>query len=229
MSTAAEPEKSNQANDLRDRTVLDTIFGLVLFTTITFVLAPPPAAVFQVTDLSEFYCGAALLKAGRSADIYDVARFFPFQIETFPALGTRAVPLYVAPFGLPFLLPLLIFPATVAYLYTKVLLIACFLLGLYLLVRVFKLSSRWFMWLCAILPFSGPVWEALRIEQVSPMLFLSMACHLYFLERKRPVLAALCLLPFLVKPHLAVTWWLFIWAAAAFVFAWLFLPSVWLS
>ena len=205
MSTAAEPEKSNQARDQRNRTILDSIFGLVLFSTITFVLAPPPAAVFQVTDLSEFYCGAALFQAGRSAEIYDVARFFPFQIETFPALGTRAVPLYVAPFGLPFLLPLLIFPATVAYLCTKVLLIACFLVGLYLLVQVFKLSSRWFMWLCAVLPFSGPVWEALRIEQVSPMLFLSMACHLYFLERKRPVLAALCLLPFLVKPHLAVT------------------------
>lgn len=205
MSTSAEPEKSKQAIDLKTKTILDSIFGLVLFTTITFVLAPPPSAVFQVTDLSEFYCGAALFQAGHSADIYDVAKFFPFQVQTFPALGTRAVPLYVAPFGLPFLLPLLIFPTAVAYLCTKILLIGCFLLGLFLLVRVFKLSSRWFMWLSAILPFSGPVWEALRIEQVSPMLFLSMAAHLYFLERKRPVLSALCLLPFLVKPHLAMT------------------------
>ena len=92
MSTSAEPEKSKQAIDLKTKTILDSIFGLVLFTTITFVLAPPPSAVFQVTDLSEFYCGAALFQAGHSADIYDVAKFFPFQVQTFPALGTRAVP-----------------------------------------------------------------------------------------------------------------------------------------
>ncbi len=189
------------------KTIIDYLFGILLFIAITLVLSPPAKNIFQVTDLSEFYCGAALYFAGRAKDIYDVAQFFPYQIATFPALGTRAIPLYVGPWALPFLLPLLVFPAAHAYFLVKILLLALFLLGLCLLMKTFKMGSRVFMWLGAVLPFTGPVWEALRIEQLSAFLFLSLALHLYFVRRgsEKWWPAALFLLPFLLKPHLALT------------------------
>lgn len=189
----------------QSRARIDIVFAVILFACITFVLQPPPKAIFEVTDLPEFYLGAKLFIEGRTSAIYETAQFFSLQKLVFPALGERAIPLYVAPFGLPFLLPLLIFPASIAYIATKVAMIAGFLLGLFMLCRLYQTGSRWFMWLGAILPFSGPVWEALRIEQVSPLLFLSLSAHLYFMEQKKPVLAAFCLSPFLLKPHLAAT------------------------
>lgn len=185
--------------------LIDYIFGVVLFTVITFILAPPIKSIFEITDLSEFYCGARLLVEGRAADIYDPKVFFPFQQSVFPALGTRAIPLYVAPFGLYFLIPLLVFPPAIAYLGTKICYIILCLTALCFLVRHLQLSSRWFMWLGAILPFSGPFWEAIRIEQVAPILFLSMVLHLVLLDKNRPVSSALALAPFLMKPHLALT------------------------
>lgn len=198
--------KENMPNESKiNYALIDYIFGVVLFSVITFILAPPAKSVFEITDLSEFYCGAKLLIEGRAADIYDPKAFFPFQQATFPELGTRAIPLYVAPFGLYFLIPLLIFPPEFAYLGTKICYIALCLGGLYFLVRHLHLSSRWFMWLGAILPFSGPFWEAIRIEQVAPILFLSMVLHLIFLDKNKSVPGALALAPFLVKPHLALT------------------------
>ncbi|CAN5350286.1 hypothetical protein BH11CYA1_BH11CYA1_13450 [soil metagenome] len=181
---------------------IDIAFAVILFSLITFILAPPANVLYQVTDLPEFYIGAKLFVEGRTADIYDNAQFFALQQSLFPALGNRACPLYIAPFGLPFLLPFLVFPLSIAYVATKVAMIAFFLSGLYLLCRLYQLGSRWFMWLSAILPFSGPVWEAIRIEQLSPLLFLSLAGHLYFIDKQKPVLAAICLSPYMLKPHL---------------------------
>jgi len=185
------------------RKKIDFFLGLLLFILLPFVLSPPEKTIFQVTDLPEFFCGARLYFQGQAAQIYDPAYFFAFQKSIFPALQDRAIPLYVAPYGLPFLAPFLIFPADLAYQGIKVLMLAAFAGALYLLIGWLKLSSRTFMWLAAILPFWGPAWEAVRIEQLSPFLLLSLIGCIVLLDKKKPAAAALALAPFLLKPHLA--------------------------
>jgi hypothetical protein len=202
---------------------IDKGFGLLLLVISTFILSPPAKNVFGVTDLPEFYCGAKMLFAGQIADIYDTNKFFALQKLTFPALGERGIPLYVAPYGLPFLSPYLLFPPDFAYLGIKILFLLLFGISLLIVCRWLNLSSKFQMRTFAVLPFFGPVWEALRIEQISALLFASQALFLKAIGSEKPVMAAVALSPFLMKPHLAAPVLFFSFGARKFRFCFAFL------
>lgn len=155
----------------------------------------------RINDLPEFYAAAKLLVGGQGHLSYDPAALGRVEQSFFPQMEQRIVPLYVAPPALAWLLPLSWMPANLAPIIWVWILALAGLSAMLFLPRIFKITLTQSIWLLAVVLIAGPTFEALRIGQLSTILLLSLVLSLFFLQRKRPLLSALCMSVLCLKPQ----------------------------
>lgn len=158
----------------------------------------------EISDIGEFAVVARLMAEGRGSDVYDIEALAQARRRYFPSMRERGIGVYCPPPALPLMLPLALVPprALPAFWLCVQVSLAC--LAADLIRRAFSLSLRNALWLVAVLAFSGPLFESLRIGQLSTVLLLSVSGASLFLRRGQPAMAGAALALFVLKPQEAV-------------------------
>lgn len=180
---------------------LAVLFAVIAPIVPAIMLVQSGRSFTAVSDLPEYYAAARMIQRGRGADIYKLNRLGEEQERLFPGMNGRVVGLYVPPVAVPWLVPLAGVPEKAAAGFWMVLLLSATSGSLALLKQVFKLSGGQLLAVWAVVSVSGPLYEALRLGQLAPLLLLAFTLALLTLCRKRPLLSALALAFMLVKPH----------------------------
>ena len=174
----------------------------------TLSLAVPaamiPLAVLSfgaVNDLPEYFAGATLSLSGRGASVYKLPELTSEEHRLFPAMGERAVGLFIPPFSLPLLLPVALMPPPLAPVIWTVLLALAALVSVLMLRKTFQLSLVATLWLTATACLSGPLYESLRIGQLAPILLLCLCLAVDQLKQGKEIKAGLALAVLLLKPQ----------------------------
>jgi hypothetical protein len=155
----------------------------------------------KVSYFPEYYASAKLILAGKGASSYLSSNLGQMQHELFPAMGKRFVPMYLPPQGLILLTPIALLQPVPALYVWKAFLIACLVFSVIFLVRTFSLDYKKTCFLIAGLCLSYACYEALRIDQIAPILLLSLSAALYFLQKNRDIKAGLALSIMIIKPQ----------------------------
>lgn len=177
------------------------------------ILVMSSGAFNLISDFPEFYAAAKLFVAGAGAKIYDIAEFGKTEMLYYPSNVRTFVGYFSPPFALPLLAPLALLPVKAAPIIWKVFLGFCLGGAVYVVKKTFGLSRNAFLWMLAVLSLSGVVCEALRIDQVATVLFLSFACGVWALKNDRPILAAVLLTGMIAKPHELLPFVVFLFGA----------------
>ncbi len=152
-----------------------------------------------ISDFPEYYASARLILEGKGAFVYSLPELGRVQQELFPNLNGRVIGLYVYPFSLPFLLLLGLLPLQAAPAVWTVLIIIAFSGSIVVLGRTFHLTQTQVLLLYAFSWLFGPLYEAIRIGQLSPFLLLFFAGGIAALKSERWLVAALMLSCLLLK------------------------------
>jgi Glycosyltransferase family 87 len=153
------------------------------------------------SDLPEFYCAARLVASHCGSQVYDLLALGRAENLMFPSLAGRVIGLMVPPLAIPWLVPLSLVPIWLAPALWKTMSVLALLLATLLLKKVFVLTVKDWLWLITGLAFSGPLFESLRIDQLAPLLLFAFCLALWAIKEERPVLAALALSFFWLKPQ----------------------------
>ena len=153
------------------------------------------------SDLPEFYCAARLVADHSGSQVYDLSALGRAENLTFPSLQGRLIGLMVPPLAIPWLLPLALVPIWLIPALWKTISVLVLLLATLLLKKVFELTTKDWLWLVTGLGLSGPLFESLRIDQLSPLLLFAFCLALWAIKNERPILAALALSFFWLKPQ----------------------------
>jgi hypothetical protein len=178
-----------------------------------FILVMSKGAFNLISDFPEFYAAAKLFAAGAGASIYNIPEFGKAEMLYYPSPVRTFVGYFSPPFALPLVLPLALLPVSVAPIIFKIFLGLCLAGAVYLIKLAFNLSRNAFLWMLAVLSLSGVVCEALRIDQVATVLFLSFAGGIWALKKDKPTLAAILLTGMIAKPHELLPFVLFLFGA----------------
>ncbi len=155
----------------------------------------------KISDLPNYYASARMAVERHGDGIYNFDAIGAEEKVLFPAIGSRVVRLYVPPPALPWLLPLACFSRQAVPAVWVSALIAAFAASLFLLKPLFQLSWTEILAVWAVAVVSGPLYEAIRIGQLSSLLLLSFCLTLWALKAKRSLLAGLAMSFFLLKPQ----------------------------
>ncbi len=153
------------------------------------------------SDLPEFYCAARLAISHCGSQIYDLVTFGKVENLMFPSLAGRSIGFMLPPLGIPWLLPLGCLPVHAVAIVWKSLNVSAVILAIVLLKKIFSLALKECLWLITGLGFSGPLFEALRIDQLAPFLLLAFCLALWAIQSDRPLLAGAILAVFWLKPQ----------------------------
>lgn len=182
--------------------LITAIFALVFSLAVPVIVLPLAVLTFAaVNDLPEYYAGASLISKGQGANIYQLERLGDEEQIIFPAMKGRLVGLFIPPFSVPLLMPVLLMPANVAPVLWTAFLSACALGACFVLRRTFVLSNLATLWLLAIMCLSGPLYESLRIGQLAPVLLLAFSFSILKMKQGRDISAGLWLSLLLLKPQ----------------------------
>jgi hypothetical protein len=155
----------------------------------------------QISDLPEYYAAAKLFLEGNGAHIYDPKAFQEYRHLLFPDLRERGLSILSPPFAIVYLVPLLLIPLSSLYITWLSVSLTATLAGIFFLKRFFQLNLIAVFWLCGATALFGPWYEAVRIGQITPFLFLAFASAICALKKERYLIAALALSTFVLKPH----------------------------
>ena len=158
----------------------------------------------RVSDFPEYYAAAKLASSGHAPAAYISNEIGQVQHQLFAGMGERIVGFYMPPPALMLIAPLTLFPAGVAsYVWIGLLLSSTGLMA-FLLKKFWQQTKQEFaiFWIFALL--SGPLYEGFRLGQPAALFSLSLTLALFFWRKERNWLAALCLLPFGMKPHFLI-------------------------
>lgn len=195
---------TSSANENRKQKfrLITAIFALVFSLAVPVIVLPLAVLTFAaVNDLPEYYAGASLISKGQGADIYQLERLGNEEQIIFPAMKGRVVGLFIPPFSVPLLMPVLLMPSNVAPVLWTAFLSACALGACFVLRRTFVLSNVATLWLLAIICLSGPLYESLRIGQLAPVLLLAFSFSVLKMKQGRDISAGLWLSLLLLKPQ----------------------------
>ncbi len=155
----------------------------------------------QVNDLPQYFAAGKLIVEGKGALVYSLRDLFAAEQHWFPSLGERGIGLFLAPCGLPFLVPVSFLPVSAAPAVWTLALAGSLIGGLLVVRRLFGLSLTGMLWLFAVVSLCGPAYESLRIGQPAPFLFLALAAALVAWRDGRTVVGSLFLAVLLLKPQ----------------------------
>lgn len=195
---------ASSVNDNRKQKfrLITAIFALVFSLAVPVIVLPLAILTFAaVNDLPEYYAGVSLISKGQGANIYQLEALGNEEQIIFPAMKGRVVGLFIPPFSVPLLMPVLLMPANVAPVLWTTFLSACALGACFVLRRTFVLSNLATLWLLAIMCLSGPLYESLRIGQLAPVLLLAFSFSILKLKQGRDISAGLLLSILLLKPQ----------------------------
>lgn len=194
---------SGQGDDKRQRfRVAIAWLAAICSLTVPVIVLPIAVMTFAVVnDLPEYYAGASLVAAGKGEAIYQLGMLAAEEQRIFPAMGDRIVGLFIPPFAVPLLMPLLLIPPLAAPVVWTTFLVGCVAAACATLRKTFQLSRVATLWLVAVLCLSGPLYEALRIGQLAPLLLLALCAATYHLQKRNDTVAGLWLAILLLKPQ----------------------------
>ena len=181
--------------------VVAVLAAIASVITMLFLCTLFRAAFGKVSDLPQFMAAARLIAQGEGSQIYVITKLFATEHSIFPSLAKDGVGLFVPPCGLPWLLPLIVLPTSIAPDVWKLFMIACLVFSVLFLRKAFQLNYVATAWLTAFICFCGSTYDALRIDQVALPMFLALCVAIWSLKVKRPYLAAVALSIFLLKPQ----------------------------
>ncbi len=200
-------ELENSATEISTKKIaifgdcVSTLFALLGVGSLVFLILLSAGAFGQISDLPEYYAPAKLVLEGHGASAFTLGGLSDAQHRLFPSMGSRIVVLFVPPLGLALLSPIAFIPATMIPYVWKVLLVLSLVASICLFRRSFELKYKQTCYLIAAISLSDACYEALRIDQLAPILLLSYAATVYCLQKKYDIPAGLWLCLIILKPQ----------------------------
>jgi len=141
--------------------------------------------------------------SGHGADVYDVKAFTQAEQSLFPAMReiNRYVGFFAPPFAIPWLVPIGLIPLPEAIYFWKFSQLIALAAGLLVLSRIFQMGRETTAWLFAWTLLTSPSYEAIRLDQISPLLLLAFSIGLAMLEKNRAIYAGIALAFLFLKPQ----------------------------
>ncbi|MGH9548465.1 MAG: glycosyltransferase family 87 protein [Terriglobales bacterium] len=177
------------------------LFALLGLGVLVFLMVLSARSFGAISDFPEYYSPARLICERHGAGGYSLPELTVAQHAHFPSMGERVVPLFVPPPGLAMLSPIGIVSPKVGTIIWKILCGTCLGVSLCFLRKTFALNRKQLFYLIAALSLSDACYEALRIDQLAPVLLLGFAGSLFELRRKRDIRAGFWLSLFMLKPQ----------------------------
>ena len=182
--------------------LITAIFAMVFSLAVPIIVLPLSVLTFgAVNDLPEYYASASLITRGRGADIYQLESLGQEEQRIFPPMDGRVVGLFIPPFSVPLLMPVVLMPAAAAPVVWTIFLSVCAAATCVVLRKTFALSTVATLWLIAIMCLSGPLYESLRIGQLAPLLVLAFSASFLNMRQGREIAAGALLSVLLLKPQ----------------------------
>lgn len=196
-------------------TRLRLIIAIVLATVstvLTLGLLASTAKYFdQLSDFPEYICAAHMMASGQGNLLYDGKAVISEHKRLFPTLRDRdGLSVLSPPPAFPLFLPLSLVPIDIAKLLWQPILVLAVALSILLLRKAYFLSARGTAWLWAVTFLMGPLFEALKIGQISTLLMLVLTTSILLFKRSRDFWAGAVLAVFVLKPQELVTVMLFL-------------------
>lgn len=184
------------------------------FITARFILAALPDYV-SFGDLPQYYAAARMIVEGHGSSIFTPPYLGPTEEKFFPGI-TRHIVTFTPPFALPVLVPIALLPQDSPEQLWTLLEALAIGSGIFALKRAFNISWYSFFWWLGLLALSAPVYETIRIGQITGFVFLFFSLALMFLKKDRPILAGLFLSLMLVKAQQVVPFLVFLLGAGRY-------------
>ncbi len=181
--------------------VIAGLFPLIAVAVNVIVLGKAWQYFGATSDLPEYYCAAHLVVTRCGNQVYDLLALGRAENLLFPSLAGRSIGLMVPPLAIPWLVPLAFVPVHLAPVLWKTINVIAIFLAILVLRKIFSLTSHDCLWLITGLGLTGPLFESLRIDQLAPLLLFAFCLALWAIKNERPVLAALALSFFWLKPQ----------------------------
>jgi len=168
-----------------------------------FVMLASSGSFAKISDLPEYYATARQVLEGHGSETYDLAALTKVEQNYFPDMRAenRVVAFIGVPLALPWLVPIGLIPLPAAIVVWKALQITALVAGIWLIGKHYGLKGTAIAWLFAWVLLSGPAFEALRIDQIAPLMLLALVAAIILIEKKRPVYAGLVLAFLAIKPQ----------------------------
>jgi hypothetical protein len=179
------------------------LFAALAALFIVFVIFASSASFAKISDLPEYYATARQVLTGHGPETYDVQALTRAEQDLFPEMKTinRFVAFIGLPLALPWLVPIGLVPLPAAIVVWKILQIAALFAALILISNTYGLKRQTIAWLFAWVLISAPAFEALRIDQIAPLLLLAFTLAIGLVEKGRSMYAGLALAFIFLKPQ----------------------------
>jgi hypothetical protein len=179
------------------------LFAALAALFIVFIIFVSSASFAKISDLPEYYATARQVLTGHGSETYDVQALTRAEQDLFPEM--KAINRFVAfiglPLALPWLVPIGLVPLPAAIVVWKLLQIAALFAALILISNIYGLKRQTIAWLFAWVLISAPAFEALRIDQIAPLLLLAFTLAIGLVEKGRSMYAGLALAFIFLKPQ----------------------------
>ncbi len=200
---AGEPPIAQKQNQNKVNAALPYLFGAVGLSFIIYISIISAASLAQCSDFPEFYAVAQQVLTGNGPDVYDVKALTHCEQSLFPVMReiNRYVGFFPPPYAIPWLVPIGLVPLPAAIVIWKVVQLSALIASLVLLALKFGLRKEGIGWLFAWILLTGPAYEAIRLDQLAPLLLLSLTLAILLIEANRPMYAGIALAFLFLKPQ----------------------------
>lgn len=201
MTTEKPEDAERRAVIERVEKIVATLFAAIGVGVLLFFVFLSMNFIGKVSDLPEYYAPAKMVIAGQGAEAYTVTGIGEAQHRLFTDMNGRVVALFVPPQGLALITPIGFVPIDILHYVWKGLLLGSLIATFVLLQRTFSLGYKQTCYLVAGVTLSAACFEAMRIDQLAPVLLLSYTAAIYCLEKKKDIPAGLWLILMVLKPQ----------------------------
>lgn len=197
-----QPKNAEKSSDRRRQNLIFAVLSLLVCALMPICAIIGSQQTFgRVSDFPEYYSAMKMICQSNGAEIYKLDKLFAVQHECFPDMQGRGIGFYIPPFSAVLLAPLGLLPASSSYCLYMIASVAALLGGIVMLGRHFGLRGEAVLWLAAAVCATSPAFESLKIAQLAPFLFASLAGFLLLAGRGRDIAAGACLALLLLKPQ----------------------------
>lgn len=201
MTTEKPEDAERRAVIERVEKIVATLFAAIGVGVLLFFVFLSMNFIGKVSDLPEYYAPAKMVIAGQGAEAYTVTGIGEAQHRLFTDMNGRVVALFVPPQGLALITPIGFVPIDILHYVWKGLLLGSLIATFVLLQRTFSLGYKQTCYLVTGVTLSAACFEAMRIDQLAPVLLLSYTAAIYCLEKKKDIPAGLWLILMVLKPQ----------------------------
>lgn len=181
--------------------IVATLFAAIGAGVLLFFVFLSMNFIGKISDLPEYYAPAKMVIEGHGAEAYTLTGIGEAQQRLFADMNGRVVALFVPPQGLALITPIGFVPIDILHYVWKGLLLGSLIASFVLLQRTFALGYKQTCYLVAGVTLSAACFEAMRIDQLAPILLLSYTAAIYCLQKKQDVPAGLWLILMVLKPQ----------------------------